>query len=134
MPATGFFSKTLIHVETRLGILFLGISCFRSFVHTFSFDPGSGPDREESRKTENVEWEVVGYVEGKAKPVAGATFQYKGALVDASATLAAEVAAIILEKCKGGQRGPPAVGILTPATLGMLFVDRLKEAEFRLNV
>ncbi|KAM5363693.1 hypothetical protein ACJZ2D_011891 [Fusarium nematophilum] len=41
-----------------------------------SFDPGSGPDREESRKAESAEWRAAGYVEGKKDLVVVASFGY----------------------------------------------------------
>ncbi|KAJ3539653.1 hypothetical protein NM208_g5397 [Fusarium decemcellulare] len=132
IPATGFLSAAIIHLVTKLGILLLGIPIFRSFVRGKSFDPGSGPDRAESREIESAEWKAAAYIEGKVDPVAVATFGYKGALVDMSAVLAVEAAAAIQDKAKndGSRKG----GLLTPSTLGSPFVDRLRKVGFTLTV
>ncbi|KAI7763811.1 hypothetical protein LZL87_012709 [Fusarium oxysporum] len=104
-----------------------GNESFRSFVRGKSFDRGSGPDRDESRKIESAEWKAVGYVTGKKEPVASAEFSYKGALVDMAAILAVEAAATINQMNKTEAIGR---GLLTPSTLGITFVDRLRAAGF----
>ncbi|SCO78589.1 uncharacterized protein FRV6_02802 [Fusarium oxysporum] len=64
-PATGLISALLMHIVTKLGILLLAVPWFRSFVRGKSFDRGSGPDRDESRKIESAEWKAASYVTGK---------------------------------------------------------------------
>ncbi|KAH7180225.1 hypothetical protein DER46DRAFT_668228 [Fusarium sp. MPI-SDFR-AT-0072] len=130
-PATGLISALLMHIVTKLGILLLTMPWFRSFVRGKSFDRGSGPDRDESRKIESAEWKAVGYVTGKKEPVASAEFSYKGALVDMAAILAVEAAATINQMNKTETIGR---GLLTPSTLGITFVDRLRAAGFDLTV
>ncbi|KAF4337942.1 Saccharopine dehydrogenase Homospermidine synthase [Fusarium beomiforme] len=132
-PATGLMSALLMHIATKLGILLLALPWFRSFVRRKSFDRGSGPDRDESRKIESAEWKAVGYVTGKKEAVALAKFSYKGALVDMAAILAVEAAATIndLEK---NETSALRAGLLTPSTLGPTFVDRLRPVGFELRV
>ncbi|KAH7208374.1 hypothetical protein BKA60DRAFT_611323 [Fusarium oxysporum] len=130
-PATGLISALLMHIVTKLGILLLAVPWFRSFVRGKSFDRGSGSDRDESRKIESAEWKAVGYVTGKEEPVAFAKFSYKGALVDMAAILAVEAAATINQMNKSEATG---AGLLTPSTLGITFVDRLRAAGFDLTV
>ncbi|KAM5348808.1 hypothetical protein ACJ41O_008631 [Fusarium nematophilum] len=76
VSAAGFLSAAVVHLATKIGILLLSIPLFRSFVRSQSFDPGSGPDREESRKAESAEWRAAGYVEGKKDLVVVASFGY----------------------------------------------------------
>ncbi|KAL9573950.1 hypothetical protein ACKAV7_001894 [Fusarium commune] len=130
-PATGLISALLMHIITKLGIVLLTMPWFRSFIRGKSFDRGSGPDRDESRKIESAEWKAVGYVTGKKEPVASVEFSYKGALVDMAAILAVEAAATInlMNKTEAIGRG-----LLTPSTLGITFVDRLRAAGFDLTV
>ncbi|EWG35826.1 hypothetical protein FVEG_00031 [Fusarium verticillioides 7600] len=130
-PATGLISALLMHIVTKLGILLLAVPWFRSFIRGKSFKRGSGPDRDESRKIESAEWKAVGYVTGEKDPVALAKFSYKGALVDMAAILAVEAAATINQMNKTEATN---AGLLTPSTLGITFVDRLREAGFDLMV
>lgn len=130
-PATGHISALLMHIVTKLGIFLLVLPWFRSFVRGKSFDPGSGPDRDKSRKIESAEWKAVGYVTDNKEPVALAKFSYKGALVDMAAILAVEAAASINQMDKNGATG---AGLLTPSTLGITFVDRLRAVGFDLIV
>ncbi|KAH7269009.1 uncharacterized protein BKA55DRAFT_497318 [Fusarium redolens] len=130
-PATGLISALLMHIVTKLGIFLLAVPWFRSFARGKSFNRGSGPDRDESRRIESAEWKAVGYVTGKKEPVAFAKFSYKGALVDMAAILAVEAAATLNSLDNAKTTG---AGILTPSTLGITFVDRLRAAGFDLMV
>ncbi|KAF5622215.1 Saccharopine dehydrogenase Homospermidine synthase [Fusarium sp. NRRL 52700] len=130
-PATGLISALVMHIVTKLGIFLLAAPWFRSFVRGKSFNRGSGPDRDQSRKMESAEWKAVGYVTGEKEPVALAEFSYKGALVDMAAILAVEAAASINQL---GDTEATDAGLLTPSTLGMTFVDRLRAAGFGLIV
>ncbi|KAF5691918.1 hypothetical protein FDENT_3121 [Fusarium denticulatum] len=129
IPATGLISALLMHIVTKLGIFLLAVPWFRSFIRGKSFNRGSGPDRDESRKIESAEWKAVGYVTGEKDPVALAKFSYKGALVDMAAILAVEAAATIDQMNK---TEATSAGLLTPSTLGITFVDRLRTAGFDL--
>ncbi|KAF5535261.1 Saccharopine dehydrogenase Homospermidine synthase [Fusarium phyllophilum] len=130
-PAAGLISALLMHMITKLGTFLLAVPWFRSFIRGKSFDRGYGPGRDESRKMESAEWKAVGYVTGKKEPVALAEFSYKGALVDMAAILAVEAAATINQLNKTEATG---AGLLTPSTLGITFVDRLRAAGFGLTV
>ncbi|WAO91907.1 Sacchrp-dh-NADP domain-containing protein [Fusarium falciforme] len=134
IPTSSFFSAAIVHVITKIGIILLCISWFRSFVRGKALDPGSGPDREESRRVESAEWKATAYMKGEKEPVAVAEFGYQGALVDMAAILAVEAAATIMEMAEVKADGSPIVGLLTPSTLGLWFVDRLKKARFTLGV
>ncbi|KAF5983813.1 Saccharopine dehydrogenase Homospermidine synthase [Fusarium coicis] len=131
IPAGGLISALLMHIVTKLGIFLLAVPWFRSFIRGKSFNRGSGPDRDESRKIESAEWKAVGYVTGEKDPVALAKFSYKGALVDMAAILAVEAAATINQMNK---TEATSAGLLTPSTLGIAFVDRLRAAGFDLMV
>ncbi|RSL90864.1 hypothetical protein CEP52_014434 [Fusarium oligoseptatum] len=134
IPTSSFFSAAIVHIVTKVGILLLCIPWFRSFVRGKAFDPGSGPDRKESRRTESAEWKATAYINGNKEPVAMARFGYKGALVDMAAILAVEAAATIMEAPKVKANGSTTAGLQTPSILGLRFVDRLKKAGFTLTV
>jgi len=127
MPTSGFFGAALIHVVTKLGIFLLAIPWVRSLLRRLAFAPGTGPDREESRAGEGVEFTAVGYSSlPGTKPVAKARFAYKGALVDISAILAVEAAATLLAVDQNGRWQARGRGLVTPSTLGMPLIERLK--------
>ncbi|KAM5526388.1 saccharopine dehydrogenase [Fusarium oxysporum f. sp. phaseoli] len=111
-PATGLISALLMHIVTKLGILLLAVPWFRSFVRGKSFDRGSGPDRDESRKIESAEWKAAGYVTSKNQ-------------------WSVEAAATINQMNKSEATG---AGLLTPSTLGITFVDQLRAAGFDVTV
>lgn len=134
IPTSGFVSAAFVHIATKIGIFFLCIPWFRSFVRGKAFDPGSGPDREESRKMESAEWKATAYIKGRKEPTTRAQFVYNGALVDMAAILAVEAAATIMEMPKVKDDGPPMAGLRTPSLLGLRFVNRLKKAGFTLGV
>ncbi|KAL6353710.1 hypothetical protein LRP88_12698 [Fusarium phalaenopsidis] len=134
IPTSGFFSAAVVHIFTKIGILLLCIPWFRSFVRGKAFDPGSGPDREESRRMKSAEWKATAYIKGRKEPAAVAEFGCNGALVDMAAILAVEAAATVMEMPKVKDDGLPMAGLLTPSLLGLRFVNRLKKAGFTLGV
>ncbi|CAG2008390.1 unnamed protein product [Fusarium graminearum] len=133
-PAKSYVSAVFIHIITKIGILLLAIPWFRSFLRIKSFSPGEGPDRIESRKVENAEWQAVGYVAGVAEPVAFSIFSFQGALVDMAAILAVEGAATINDRLRMKEGSHLRAGLLTPSTLGGTFVDRLRAAGFSIEI
>ncbi|KAH7245359.1 Saccharopine dehydrogenase-domain-containing protein [Fusarium tricinctum] len=134
VPSTGFISAVMVYIITKLGIVLLAIPWFRSFIRTRSFDRGTGPARTESRKVESAEWKGVAYIKGTKNPVAIARFNYDGALVDMAAILAVEAAAAINDSLRTAASGYLQAGIVTPSTLGTLFVSRLQAVGFEVEV
>ncbi|ORY62676.1 uncharacterized protein BCR38DRAFT_345954 [Pseudomassariella vexata] len=127
-PASGMMGAILVHILTKLGILLLATPWFRAFLRWFSYEPGSGPDRETSRKKERMDFSAIGFLKGHRKPVAAARFTYNGALVDISAILAVEAAGTLLELNLDSNSSPLRPrGMCTPSTLGMPFVERLRQ-------
>lgn len=131
----GPVSTVLIHLLTAFGVFLLGIPLFRTLMRRLSFEPGSGPDREASRRQEGLSFKAVAYA-GSAEcnkfPVAIAIFEYRGALTDISAILAVEAAASILELTGSGKIRTG--GLLTPSFLGRDFVERLGRVGVKLGV
>ncbi|KAI1502178.1 hypothetical protein F5X99DRAFT_427542 [Biscogniauxia marginata] len=138
VPASGRLGAALIYLATKLGILLLALPWFRALVRAkIMFEPGTGPDREESRSAERADFRAVGFVAGREEPVLRAEFKYQGALTDISAILAVEAAAVLLEISRAeGKEGAERRrgGLLTPSTLGLPFVERLRKAGVELRV
>ncbi|KAI5918105.1 hypothetical protein F4810DRAFT_704436 [Camillea tinctor] len=132
-PVGGRISAMAFRVCVALGIWLLAWPWFRALVRArIAFAPGTGPDREESRRAESAEFRAVAFARGERRPLARSEFRYKGALTDVSAILAVEAAAVLLEA--PGESGPGKGGFRTPSTLGMPFVERLRKAGVQINV
>ncbi|KAI9850666.1 MAG: hypothetical protein M1824_003190 [Vezdaea acicularis] len=105
----------------------LAISPFRWLAKKFVYGPGEGRTKEETAK-ESIEYRAVGYpdLETPSKKRALSTVKWSGGIYQLTAIFADEAAMAILRddtyaKKLGG-------GILTPATLGQPFVERLEKA------
>jgi len=89
------------------------------------------PDESAATSKGLVDLRAVAEIEG-GKKVEGRLVR-KGSLYDTSALLAAEATLLIL-----GEEGSVAKGLrgglLTPATLGSAFVERLRDARFSIEV
>jgi short subunit dehydrogenase-like uncharacterized protein len=135
LPIPNLFSAIFVHFLTKLGILLLAPPFIRWMLRKLSFEPGSGPDREHNRSVESAEYTAIGN-SGNGKIRAKARFYYKGSLVDISAILAVVAAGVLLDRSIEGERRGEELkgGYLTPSTLGMVFVERLREVGVELEV
>ena len=117
----------VIHFALMFGMLALSLSPFRWLMKKIVTAPGDGPAREATAR-EEVELRAIGTADQKvsSQQRAVATFKYKGGIYFLTGVLVAEAAMVLLKdetvaKRHGG-------GVLTPATLGQPFVDRLNKA------
>jgi len=134
LPVPNFFAAVTVHLLTKFAVLLLSIPLFRNFTRCFSFEPGSGPDIEASRKSDRVEFRAVGLEKGTEKILAKADFVYDGALPEISGILAAEAADVLLRWSKSDNERTVKGGLLTPSLLGMAFVERIRGAGVLLEV
>ncbi|KAI0004443.1 hypothetical protein F4779DRAFT_73354 [Xylariaceae sp. FL0662B] len=123
VPVAGPLGAVAVHLATRLAVLLLAVPWVRTLVRATTWRPGTGPDREASRRAERADFKAVGFARGRTEPVATAQFVYVGALVDVSAVLAVEAADTLLELAR---QGKAEGGFLTPSWLGWPFVERLR--------
>lgn len=113
-----------MHLFFTFGFLALVFPPIRWLLSKFATTPGEGPSRE-SRRKEYVEYRAIATADQNVSEPkrAFARFRWDGGIYDMTGMLLAEAAMVILRdddipKKLGG-------GILTPATLGQPFVDRL---------
>lgn len=116
-----------VHVGFLVGITLLMIPPIRALVRRFVFAPGQGPSSEAS-KHDRLEYHAVATAdqEGPSPKRAFGKFSFDGGMYLLTGLLLAEAAIVILnneEKVKKVSRG----GIVTSATLGQDFVDRLEK-------
>ena len=139
LPVTGFGSALLVHLLTIIGVILVSIPPTRALLRRLSPEVGSGPDVVEARKTERAEFQAVGKADGAEDHFqAQASFVREGALYEFTALLACVGARILLEKTiefeKQGKDLSGTGGIVTPSSLGMPYVEGLREAGAKIDV
>lgn len=125
LRARNVFVGAFIHIALAIGLAFLVLPPVRWLVKKFVYAPGEGPKREDS-VNDVVEFRAVATADqDTARPRrALGKLRFHGGLYPLTGLLLAEAAMVILkneEKVKKVSR----CGIVTPATLGQEFVDRL---------
>lgn len=96
------------------------------------YPPGSGPDRETS-KQHYVEWRALGLPDSQSSQKAFASLRFTGSAYRLTGITLSEGAGTILygENTMAHQIGG---GVLTPATLGQQYLDRLEKAGLKLDL
>ena len=120
---SGFASNLAI----AFGLFLVTLSPFRWLIRKFVPTPGQGPSKE-SQEKESLEYRAIAIADenGPEPHRAFSRFRWEGGIYYLTGMLLAEAAIVILredslvEKLGGG--------VLTPATLGQPFIDRLKDA------
>lgn len=124
LPSPSFAAAVLIHLLTKLAILLLALIPLRWLAYKLIPEPGSGPDLSTAH---NERQEFVAVAQATNGGLIRSRFFYGGSLYYCSAFMGVEAALVILgnEDTDAARMGG---GILTPATLGAPFVERLRLA------
>ena len=114
-----------MHVALTLGLALLMLSPVRWAVRKLIYAPGSGPAPQQSI-SDHVEYHAIATADQDtlSPKRAFGKLAYQGSMYVLTGVLLAEAAMVVLEnedKVKKVSRG----GIVTPATLGQEYVDRL---------
>ncbi|EAW14543.1 uncharacterized protein ACLA_075830 [Aspergillus clavatus NRRL 1] len=115
----------LFHIGFMLGLALLIIPPVRTLVRKFIFAPGQGPRKEDSTH-DRVEYRAIATADQKTatpRRVFG-KLTYEGSMYVMTGLLLAEAAMVILEDAEQVKRVSRG-GIVTSATMGQAFVDRL---------
>ncbi|MCJ1379006.1 hypothetical protein MMC17_002105 [Xylographa soralifera] len=128
--------NTLTGLVTHLVIVFgmaaLAIPPVRWLAKMFVHQPGEGPTKESTAK-DRVEFKAIATADTEGSEQATAICGYNGSAYDFTGVLMAEAAISIV---RDGNKTPAREiggGILTPATLGQAYVDRLRNAGVELE-
>jgi short subunit dehydrogenase-like uncharacterized protein len=114
-----------VHVGFTVGVMLLALPPVRWLLRKFIFAPGSGPRREDSTN-DRLEYHAIATPEGEQTKRVFGKISYEGGMYLFTGLLLAEAALVILneeETIRKVSRG----GIVTPATMGQGFVDRLEK-------
>lgn len=106
--------------------LILALRPVRWILRSLVFQPGQGPTPEQAAK-EEIEAFAVALADGQSKKKAWGHIQWKGSMYGFTAVLVSEAAATILNEQDISAKGLGG-GVLTPATLGLPYIDRLIRA------
>lgn len=126
----------LVHLGLVALFLLLLTRPFRSLVKKVVYAPGTGPRLEDSVNdyleylavaTEDVSGRGRGDVSGPPKRVLG-RFKCQATMYQLTGLLLAEAALVIVKQQEEVRKVSGGGGIVTPATLGQAFVDRLEQA------
>lgn len=114
-----------IHIGFLVVVSLLALPPVRWLVKKFVFAPGTGPRREDSAN-DLLEYHAIATTDSASPQRVFGKITYHGGMYPFTGLLLAEAAMVILneeEKIKKVSRG----GIVTPATLGQHYVDRLEK-------
>jgi short subunit dehydrogenase-like uncharacterized protein len=131
---TSYARGIALHFAINFGILLLAIRPVRWVLKKLIYAPGDGPSEEEC-KTHRAEYRAVAVADvatPEPKPRAFCRAWFEGGMYHLTALLLTEAAITLLKddvvaKKFGG-------GVLTPATLGQPYIDRVNGAGFRFEV
>ncbi|RDW65843.1 uncharacterized protein DSM5745_09582 [Aspergillus mulundensis] len=135
LPAAGLRSACLIHLITKAAILLISIPLVRSMLRWFVDPTKSLPGQDELRRLESAEYRAVGFIAKKGQdkvPVVQASFVRQGALYEFTALLACVGAKVLLGERAGLERAGKG-GFFTPSSLGMEYVEGLREAGVKIR-
>ncbi|KAI9675328.1 MAG: hypothetical protein M1817_001231 [Caeruleum heppii] len=123
-----------IHFMTSVGMLALVFPPVRWLLKQYVYAPGLGPDREVTKR-ERLEYRAIAISDQDSGPPrrAFARLTYEGGLYYFTGVLLAEAAFVILRGQDETLAKKLGGGILTPATLGQPFIDRLQKAGMTLE-
>lgn len=123
----------MVHFAFILGAAVLSLRPLRYIVQKLVYAPGEG-DSKENTRNEAIEWRALAIAdENSASPKrAFGRFRWEGGHYYLTGLLLAEAAMVILRDRNAGDEY--CGGVLTPATLGQPFVDRMRNAGIILQV
>ena len=115
----------VIHLGLAFGMFALALPPVRWLVRKLVYQPGAGPARESTLK-DRIDWRAVGTADSQESQKAFAKLAYTGSGYDLTGIFLAEAAIVILrDSCAAHDIGG---GVLTPATLGQPYIERLQKA------
>ncbi|KFY13564.1 hypothetical protein V491_06357 [Pseudogymnoascus sp. VKM F-3775] len=133
LPTTGPFAGVLTHLILRLVMLVIAFPPIQWLAAKYLIPAsGTGPDLTTAADSERQEFVAIGAQSTSKGDKVSACYVYEGSLYYCSAAMGVEAALSILgEKTYAHEIGG---GILTPATLGMPFIERLRNVGIKIEV
>ena len=127
MSVRNAFVGTVVHIAITIGMTSLAFPPLRWLLKKIVTAPGGGP-AQEATKNDFLEVRAIATADqdGPRPQRAFARLTWKGSIYQLSAVFLAEAALVMLREDTMAEK--LGGGLLTPATLGQPFVDRLRNA------
>jgi len=132
MRARNMFTGILVHFAFMFGLMSLLFPPVRWALKKIVFQPGHGPDLEKA-KNDHIAYKAIAKADTNGKR-AVATFEYPGSMYVLTGICIAEAAMVILRSEGEIPARNIGGGILTPATLGEPFAERLQKSGVQMDV
>jgi short subunit dehydrogenase-like uncharacterized protein len=124
------FMGMVVHYVTAVSLAMLLFRPFRRLLKGLVYQPGSGPTKEESSKNV-LSYKAIATADHASKQRSVATFYYRGGGYYMTGILVAEAAMLVL---RGGDNLAKRLGgMVTPATLEMEYIERLRKAGIKIE-
>jgi short subunit dehydrogenase-like uncharacterized protein len=121
---------SIVHYVSAVAMVMMFFRPFRWYLKRLVYQPGQGPTKEEFA-TNTLSFKAIATADHESKKRAVATFDYTGGGYYMTGLLVAEAAMLIL---RGGDNLAKRLGgMVTPATLEMDYVDRLRKAGVKIE-
>jgi hypothetical protein len=125
------FMGSVVHYVTVFSLVVLYFRPFRWYLKRLAYQPGQGPTKDEA-KTNRLSYKAIATADCEQPKRAVATFDYTGGGYYMTGILVAEAAMLIL---RGGDNLAKRLGgMVTPATLEMEYVEKLRKAGIKIEV
>ncbi|KAF2144061.1 uncharacterized protein K452DRAFT_306694 [Aplosporella prunicola CBS 121167] len=132
MAASSALMGVLVHFGMAFSMLMIALPPVRFLLKKLVFQPGEGPEIE-STKQDHAHYKSVGIADTPKAERAAGTIKFNGSMYYLTGLALAEAAMVIL---RGGETDAKKLGggILTPATLGDEYLERLRKAGVTVEV
>jgi short subunit dehydrogenase-like uncharacterized protein len=121
---------TIIHYVTVVSLIMMFFRPFRWYLKRLVYQPGQGPTKEEY-VTNRLSYKAIATADHESKKRVVATFDYSGGGYYMTGICVAEAAMLVL---RGGDNLAKKLGgMVTPATLEMEYVERLRKAGIKIE-
>lgn len=130
MRASNRFTSVVIDCILRITFLCFKFSMFRGLLKKVAFKPGSGPDLAKA-SSDVLNYKAIGVADDGSARRSFATYRFDGSIYIMSGITLIE-AALALSR-DGTSLARRLGGMVTPATLGIEYVQRLQKAGIKLD-
>ncbi|KAF2450221.1 hypothetical protein P171DRAFT_516150 [Karstenula rhodostoma CBS 690.94] len=127
MKAANRVSGFLWHAGLAMSLPMLLISPLRKMLTSVLPSPGEGPS-EKAKARDRTSWQTVAFCDNSSAQKAVCEMEYSGDMYSLTALLLSEAAMVLLQPDGENWAQKLGGGVLTPATLGDQYVERVKAA------
>ncbi|CAK4031061.1 trans-acting enoyl reductase Rv2449c [Lecanosticta acicola] len=136
MKADNAVYAVIVHLGLTLGVAALILPPVRWLIRQFIYQPGEGTPREQAKK-EHCEWRAIANADvsdPRDPKRASGRIRWEGSMYHLTAVVLAEAAIVLARENEKSFAQELGGGVLTPATLGASYLERLQKAGLQVEV